>query len=340
MLPKVLIAGDWRWDIYEEALASGFRSCGWAVVPFKTQITDSRLLGVSKKLKLGPGLFQLNKTFFEECRQEKPALIFLYRTDLIVARTIARIRRQSPDTRIAIYHNDNPFVGITNWLKWRHYLVSLRFADHVFVYRPSNISQARVFGAKSVSILLPYYISYVHYPESLAEKNRSIPVLFVGHYEADGRLELLDSLVRRGIPVRVFGTGWEEVTTRFPWLAAQKVRRVWGQEYAHLLRSAKITLGLFSGRNRDVWTRRCFEATACQSMLLAERTEEMCKLFKEGQEAVYFGSADELVEKARHALVHDEERERIALHGSLRCRSDQHNEIGRAAQILDTLGFS
>ena len=60
-------------------------------------------------------------------------------------------------------------------------------------------------------------------------------------------------------------------------------------------------------------------------------------LFKEDDEACFFSSSKELVEKAEWLLENDDCRERIAKAGCRRVWSDLHDVESRAKQFLDVL---
>jgi len=199
------------------------------------------------------------------------------------------------------------------------------------VYRPGDIPLASKEGAKRVEILLPWFIRERHTPTPGGAKN---DVIYIGHFENDGREKIFQILHDADIQIRVYGTGWEKAQSRKPWLAKQNIHQVWGTEYAALLSNAKIALVFLSARNRDVYTRRCFEIPACGSLLMAPRTKELQYLFKDGEEAVFWDSAEDLVSKIKYYLANETERLKIAAAGRNRVLNDKHDELGRALEII------
>ena len=63
----------------------------------------------------------------------------------------------------------------------------------------------------------------------------------------------------------------------------------------------------------------------------------MTRYFKEGVEAEFFDSDDELLEKCRHYLAHPDERRRIADAGRRRCIESGYFEPDRVREILPAL---
>ena len=81
--------------------------------------------------------------------------------------------------------------------------------------------------------------------------------------------------------------------------AAWQGGEVYADDYARALTASRIGVGFLRQVCPDQHTTRTFEIPACGSLLLADRSEEHCSFFEEGVEAEFFGSEEELVDKAR-----------------------------------------
>ncbi len=331
---SVMIVGNWHWDIYEDALSEGFKHHGWKVIPFKTDdyLPNTWLSDQLIRTRCSILLSDLNASLLKKFETYLPGVVFLNRSDLILPKTLKRMKRIKPDSVLLLYHNDNPFTGGLLNITMRHYLSSITIADATLVYRPSNISDAEQYGAKRVELLLPYYLSYRHHPMSVEQHS---DVVFIGHYEPDNRAAVLEYLIENGINLKIYGSRWENAQKKHKRLGEMAIgKKILGEKYSCLISSAKIALVFLSVKNRDGYTRRCFEIPACGTMMIAPRTPELEKFFTDGKEAVYYDSPEGLLRKIKYYLSHDEERMHIAEAGRDRCVRDGHDERNRVAQII------
>ncbi len=112
---------------------------------------------------------------------------------------------------------------------------------------------------------------------------------------------------------------------------------VYGDDYARALTGSKIGIGFL----RQVWpdqhTTRTFEIPACGSMLLADRTQEHQEFFEEGKEAEYFGSKEELLDKALFYTKNERSRATVARAGRQRCIDGRYAYVDRMAQVMDSI---
>jgi spore maturation protein CgeB len=160
------------------------------------------------------------------------------------------------------------------------------------------------------------------------------PVAFVGQAYGD-RPILIKHLLDAGIDVRAWGQSWVEAP-RAPIseaVAAIPADRRGGplpdEEMVQMYSRAKINLGFSScgethrSGERILQVRlRDFEVPMSGGFYMVEYMEELEEFFHIGKEIVCYTGADDLVEKIRYYLAHDDERERIRRAGFDRCRRD------------------
>jgi spore maturation protein CgeB len=225
---------------------------------------------------------------------------------------------------------------------WRHFRMLIPFVDVCFSYRRSNIAQYQSAGARSVRLLRSYYQPDVHRPVTLSDGERrqfETDVVFVGHCEPDGRLELVDRLIDSGVGVRLFGTDWNRHARGHRWQDWPSIEPLRGDEYVKAIAAARIALVFLSARNRDDYTRRCFEIPAIGTLMLAPRTDELVSLFREDEEAAFFDGPDELLAQVNRYLADPGRRQQVAGAGRARCARDGHDVDSRARRFLNDLGL-
>ena len=222
---------------------------------------------------------------------------------------------------------------------YRHYIKSLPEYDWIFAYRPKNLTDYRKLGFNNTSLLRSYYIKEKNFPVSeLPTEKHCHDVAFIGHFEDDGREEYIKYLMEdKGIDFHLYGTLWDR--SRY----AMEIRSHFGEitplydNYNLALNSARIALSFLSKRNNDTYTRRCFEITAAKTFMLSQYTDDLDSMFKEGVEAEYFHDKEEMMDKIRYYLKHNDKREKIARAGHERLLRDGHEVMDRAREIIKTL---
>lgn len=345
---KILIAGDWHSELHEEGVYQALSSLGHDVMRFAWHEYfkgGASAIGMAwrkaqNKYLLGPLLQRLNRDLLTLVHVQRPDVLFIYRGTHVLPSTLRAIRDASPGTRLVGYNNDDPFSPhYPRWL-WRHFLAGIKDYDLLLAYRLCNVADFRAAGARRVELLRSWYMAERNHPVTLnpAEFNAyDADVVFVGHYEDDGRVELLEEVVRQGWRLRLYGPGydWDPVIAGSPELKSQlPVRLVWGEEYNKALCGGKVALCFLSKLNRDTYTRRCFEIPATGTLMISERTDDLEQLFRPGEEADFFSSRGELIEKLRLYLGDDDRRRRVAEAGLRRVGDDGHDVVSRMRDLL------
>jgi spore maturation protein CgeB len=338
---KIFLAGTYRYFWYEEVCAKALEKLGHEVVRYQWDHFFKRRLGsIQEKWLWGPSVVQLNRDIVNQAYFSQPDVIFLWRGTPIWPTTLPALRGKTGALLVS-YNNDDPFGPKQARSLWRHFIAGIPAYDVHFVYRPVNIAEYTSAGAKRVELLLPYYIPEMHRPVILtpAEEERYLcDLVFAGHYEDDGRVSYLRALVKAGLHVRLFGgTYWRRMVLADLADYFGHVYPVLGEEYVKALTGARLCLAFLSQLNRDTYTRRSFEIPACGCLMLSERTDDLTRLFKEDEEAVFFSSPAELVAKARVLLEDDARRKQIAQAGRRRCVADGHDVVSRMRQLCEVI---
>ncbi|MGO9120631.1 MAG: glycosyltransferase [Desulfomonilaceae bacterium] len=347
---KIVVVGDWHSEVHEEPVYRALCQMGHTAVRFswhqyfKPSKPLQRIVSLAYKFQnkylLGPLVDRLNRDLVACVEMQKPDAVFIYRGSHIFPSTLQQLRRVSRGALLIGYNNDDPFSPLHPRWKWRLFLVGVPEYDLVLAYRPHNVIDFQKAHAKRVRLLRSWYLPELNRPVRLNSQDTrefACDVVFVGHYEDDGRLQYLEEIVRQGWKLNLFGPdfGWHPALKRSRELQSFiPLRLVWGEDYNKAICGAKVALCFLSKLNRDTYTRRCFEIPAAGTLLLTEYSDDLAGMFKFGEEADSFRSADELVDKLDLYLRDDMLRANVAAAGRRRVIAEGHDVVSRTRQLV------
>ena len=283
-----------------------------------------------------PGVYAFNRAIADAAARFDPQVIWIEKGTYVFPSTFQSLRRDP--TRLLVYHNtdDWKLSGWLHRLHWRYLRRTIADYDVHITSNLWNVDEFRAAGFRNVVHMELAANPAVKDPGAIGAEERArlgAPVGFIGHWEPVTERRVLH-LLRGGVPVKVYGGGWEHAQATAELSGAAQYRFVMGDEYARAIRSFDINLGIVSKWNRNHTASRTFQIPALGAFLLHERNELVEKYFEEGVEAEFFDSDDELLEKCRHYLAHPEERERIAAAGRRRCIESGYFELDRVRDAL------
>jgi hypothetical protein len=189
---------------------------------------------------------------------------------------------------------------------------------------------------------VPTHLLRIGFDARILERLGDVPhqhdVVFVGqlgraqHRESNAVLET----AARALVVDFWGPGSEE------WPAESPFRRrhhgtAWGLEMYRVLAGGRIALNrhgaVAEGHANNM---RLFEATGVGTMVLTDERADLDELFVRDQEVVTYTDADDLVDKARWYLEHEQDRASLAAAGRARTLSS-HTYAVRMRQLSEIL---
>lgn len=252
---------------------------------------------------------------------------------------IALLRQHA--TRIINYNIDDP-LGPRDGARFKAYRRSLPHYDLNVVVRQDNVAEAQALGAEKVMRVYRSADEVSHAPRPLTAQDHQTwdsDVLFLGTWFPERGPFLLD-LIRHGVPLTIRGPNWHKAPE---WPALRnhwKGDAIAGDDYAKAIQCAKVNLGLLSKENRDLHTTRSLEIPALGSLLCAERTDEHCAMYAEGQEALFWKDAEECAAMCSFALADHARRQAIAEAGHQRVKKNGHYNEMIIASILTAAGLA
>ncbi len=298
----------------------------------------------------------MNKELLEVVEKEKPDLVLSYvGGHELTKETIKKITARA-----------KTFYWTTDD-SWRFDSVSKKYAPYyswVETNRANLIQKYKALGCHPV-LMHEGVQPDLHHPIPPNEKN--IDVSFSGSFNVE-RGKTIAALRKAGITVFVRGKGWEEGDMSFDeWIdltqhskitlilnppafsvGLKSIARLFFKRPElgpHMGRMELDVLNFFS--NVREWFQklnlqvkgRHFQTLACRTLGMTLYADGMEQFYELGKEVVIYKDMNDLIEKIRYYLAHDEEREAIAAAGYERTMRD-HTMAKRLEQIFKTTGLN
>lgn len=272
---------------------------------------DQKLIyRIFKRIGYWLDLMGLNRCILTSLEKNNYDLVWFDKPNSISKKTLLSIKNKG--MKIVSYSPDDVF---NNRNASRTYYSNLSIFDYHITTKSYNVSELKAFGANEVVFINNAFDPNVHKPIPCDKK---FDVSFIGDYEEDRKI-IIDRLINAGITIRLFGNkNWVNKIEKNKNLHIT-YNPIYGEDYSEAICSSYINLGFLKKSNRDLQTTRSIEIPACKSFLLAERTSEHLDLFKEGYEADYFSSFEELLKKIEYYLSNKPLIEDISKNAYNRC---------------------
>jgi len=323
--------------------ANALRELGHDVLHVKSGIPPRRharqridllynLFRLAHRVRPHPDVYLANWRLLRRAKRRRFDVVWIDKGLAIRGETLDELRRRLPGARLVAYSPDD-MLNPTN--QSPRYLASVDRYDLHVTTKSYNVSELGELGARDVLFIDCAYDPATHRAIDLSPEEQrrfGAGVGFVGYFESD-RAEWMYRLAESGIPVTVRGRNWRRFGKSHPNFTSTDTF-IGESEYPRIINATKINLGFLRKVNRDLQTTRSIEIPACRAFMLAERTAEHVRLFREGEEAEFFDSFEELRDKCRRYLADDEARRRIAEAGYRRCVEAGYSNEERLARVL------
>lgn len=282
-------------------------------------------------LRLPPVRALLMRIARAQIEEVNPDVVYLQDVRFIPGRDLARLRRSG-----------YLVVGqISSRSPGRDHVTQL---DLVVTSFPHFVDRYQALGVETVYLPLAFDNRILKRlqlegmnPRTHGEQRRN--VVFVGGMQPRvwrSGVATLERLVQAGIELDLFGYGIETLPSSSP-LRTRYRGEAWGLDMYRLYASARIAVNRH-GAVTDGYANnmRMYEATGMGALLMTEVAPNLPELFAPGREVVAYDGPDDLVDKVRHFLVADVERQTVAAAGQRRTLT-QHTYGQRMAQLAHFL---
>ncbi len=291
---NILQIGDFRFDFYDQSLFDQFLIAPeveiekFEIAPYfqhykYTNMLQKVSLGLQNRYKIGPVISKINDDITHLTSRKSFDLVFIWRGIHINPLTLQHIK--TTGAKLFGYNNDSTYS--TNHPKWLFLLLKkqIKHYDHFYSYRESDIPLYQINGSPS-SLFLPTFDAERTYP--IQECRKIYDLVYIGHYENDGRDQLFIDLAQTEHKIGLFGQGWQASPLY------SELKKIYGEirptysEYNQIINSARIALVLLSKANGDSYTRRTLEIPATGTAMLIQYTEKQAEWFIPDIDAFYF----------------------------------------------------
>ena len=307
----------WRANLHDSLVALGHE-----VIEFRYDMAETfrRLTDATFIAENRP---RLGRELLAQVRDARPQMLFTYFYDACIEPAVLDEIRALGVVTVNWFCNASYQLDLVREIA-PHY-------DWCLVPERFRLDDYRALGAR------PIYCQEAANPRTYAPCDVPLEydVAFAGQCYAD-RPDIVLWLHEQGLDVRVWGARWEyHITHRsrnpLQWfskprgLPATAVGGVLGDRaLVELYSRARINLGFATvgetqGASRITQVRlRDFEVPMSGGFYLTEHSDELADFFTPGVEIETWSTRDELLEKCRYYLAHDDERRRIAVAGRAR----------------------
>ncbi|MFA6117512.1 MAG: glycosyltransferase [Sphingomonas sp.] len=254
--------------------------------------------------------------------------------ELISQASVEYLRTRS--ARVILFCRDNPFVK-RDGQRWRLLRKALSSYDLFVTTRQSTADEAPARGARSTLRVNFFADEILHRPREPTpgelEKYCS-PVSFVGTWFPE-RGAFMRTLLDLGVPLKIIGDRWHKANNYHALRPIVVEGYLSPEEYSGAVLSSRIAIAMLSKGNRDVSTSRSMEIPSLGRLMCAERTNEHLDLYTDGEEAVFWSSAEECAEICLGLLSNPERVDTIAAAGQRRAIANNNWTEPTMANILN-----
>lgn len=272
----------------------------------------------------------INSHFIRLVQDFKPKLIIVVKGSHILPETIKKINELG--ITIVNWHVDDPF---NQKYLTAHSAQNLMLYDIHFSSRPHLFTEYIQKGARRVEYLEFCYDETIFY---LLDSGDDIKyeISFVGNWSQE-REELIKELAQF-FKIYVWGGSWWRAhslkNNKNIYLHNNRANL---EEYSRIISHSKVCLNFLTQENRDQTNLRNFELQACMGFQLCNRTDQIRTIFDEDKEICLFSAKQELIEKCRYYINHDDERLMVARKGYERITQNQHTFVSRCQKVLSVI---
>ena len=256
--------------------------------------------------------YKVNKHTLDFIKQtDKLDIIWVEKCKVFNKQTLMAVKNKFPNCIALFYGGDDMMARYNQSFYFKKVLPHY---DICFSTKSFNCKQQELptLGAKNCTFVYKSVDTNIFNKIELTKEDTEkyiADVCFVGAYEYE-RASFIEYLVANAITVKVYGRGWSKLVDKYKNLIVSNQPLV-TTEYVKAINASKINLGFLRKINRDLHTNRSVEIPACGAFMLAENSSEHQQMLKQGIEADFFDTKQELLQKVKYYLANPDQLENI-----------------------------
>jgi hypothetical protein len=296
---RLLIFGSTASWALERHYVRHLSRAGW-----QTEVFDpSRFIDYSilNRIRIRAGSLKpyhlANQALLERARQFSPDIIWVFKGVELLPETLKRLKDSG--CKLANYNPDHPFIRTSVSHGGDNVAESVPLYDLHFCYGRELASRIQEeYGIPGVWLPFGYELDEAGF-DRIAGVEEIRRICFIGNPD-DKRARVMQKLVKKGLPVDVFGANWKKH------LPAAKNAGIFnvtlGEDFWKNVRRYRVQLNIFRPHNEGSHNMRTFEIPAAGGVMLAPDSPEHLDFFQEGKEAFFYRSEEDLETQCRELL--------------------------------------
>lgn len=301
---------------------------------YLTKLDGNRLLrkvaAMTDNFLIKKKCLDINRHFMQIVEDFRPQLIIIVKGLHVLPETLQRINQI--EIPVVNWHVDDPFNPryATLYSDENFTLYDIHFSS-----RPHLFEEYHGKGARKIEYLEFSFDPTIFYPINIIQEGK-YDVSFVGNWSKH-REQWIKGL-SAFFKVYVWGGSWWRAKTlrKEPNIYLMHRSAVL-EDYSRVVRESKICLNFLTLENRDQSNLRNFEIPACKGFQLCNRTQQLTNIFKEDEEICLYETEQELIDKIRYYLKHENERIEITKKGFEAVTQQGHTFLSRCKQLISAV---
>lgn len=335
---KILLAGSARHMAVEWHYIRPFEEMGVEVhqYPAHDIVFNFHTRNIINKILFKTGLVTLypkvNRSIIKLADKIKPDIIWIFKGMEFYPETIQQLSR---NFKVINYNPDHPFEFSSRGSGNKNVLGSIPFFSLYLTYSEKIAGELEQrFKVTTAQLPFGYEYSPAVFKKAVAaeEINRCC---FIGNPDAI-RVEHIKALLEGGLPVDIYGHGWNSFFRSGAYPGLQVADAVYGDDFWVKARQYRVQLNVFRPHNEASHNMRSFEIPGIGGIQLAPYSPEHAHFFEDGKEIFLFRNTSEMVQKAKQLMAMPPgETNQIRESAITRSVQSEYSYKNRAAQLLE-----